>query len=310
MNLIKKVINNPVDSIIFIITYSGLRKLITDKLYLKFLWWLHYRKRLNLKSSEKFTEKLQWLKLYDRNPIYTSMVDKYSVKDIVRDKIGEEYIIPTLGIWDKPELINWQSLPDKFVLKTTHGGGNKGVIICKDKANLDKEYIIKRLNQAIKQNPYIKLVEWPYKNIPHRIIAEELLEVPDKLSLTDYKIYCFNGIPKYIQVIQDRNSKETIDFFDTKWVHQSFVGLNPNCKNADKIPSKPKNISDMLEKAMILAKNIPFIRVDFYNIDGKIFFGELTFYPASGFGKFTPESIDFDFGKLLELPINKATVYQ
>lgn len=307
MNPIKKIVDNPIDSIIYIITHSGLRRLLSDKLYLKFLWWLHYRKRLNLKSPKRFTEKLQWLKLYDRNPKYTSIVDKYSVKAIVREKIGEDYIIPTLGIWDKPESIDWLSLPDKFVLKTTHGGGSKGVIICKDKDNLNKEDVIKSLNRAIKQNPYIKLVEWPYKNVPRSIIAEKFLEIPEKTDLTDYKIYCFNGEPQYIQVIQDRNTKETIDFFDINWIHQSFIGLNPNCSNALQVPPRPKKLYEMLEVAKKLAKDIPFVRVDLYNVKGKVYFGELTFYPASGFGIFTPESVDFVLGKLLKLPIIKAT---
>ena len=143
--------------------------------------------------------------------------------------------------------------------------------------------------------------EWPYANVPRRIIAEEYIDFPTKKDLTDYKIFCFNGKSKYIQVIQDRNSEESIDFFATSWNHQPFVGLTPNCKNALTPPEKPKNLDIMLQIASKLALNTKFVRVDLYNIDGKVYFGELTFYPASGFGKFTPDSWDRHLGNMLSL---------
>lgn len=163
-----------------------------DERYLKILFFLRHRKRLNLKHPETFSEKLQWLKLHDRKPEYTTMVDKYAVKEYVANIIGEEYIIPTIGVWDKPEDIDWDSLPDKFVLKTTHGGGSVGVVICKDKNSFNKEKAIRNLSQSLKQNIYTQLREWPYKDVKKRIIAETFLDNKNETNnqeLIDYKFF-------------------------------------------------------------------------------------------------------------------------
>lgn len=274
---------------------------LSDGTYLKLKFYLTTGYPLNLKNPKTFQEKIQWLKLNDRNPYYTDLVDKYAVKKIVADSIGKEYVIPNLGVWNNFEEIDFKSLPEKFVLKTTHGGGSLGVVICNDKQSFDYTAAKKKLQKSLNQSIYKYMREWPYKNVPRRIIAETFIDIPLKNDLTDYKIFCFNGKPQYIQVIQDRNSEETIDFFDTNWKHQPFVGLTNNCRNAKTIPEMPKNLRKMLEIAEQLAKNTKFVRVDLYNIEGKIYFGELTFYPASGFGKITPSTWDRTLGDLLTL---------
>lgn len=279
--------------------------LFPDKLYLEILFWSQMGYKLNLNNPITFTEKIQWLKLYDRKPEYTTMVDKYAVKDYVAKIIGEEYIIPTLGVWDKPEEIDWDSLPNQFVLKTTHGGGGFGVVICKDKAKFDKDDAIAKLNQSLRSDIYRELREWPYKNVPKRIIAEKFMapeKSPAPKDLPDYKFFCFSGEPKYCQVIRDRHTKETIDFYDLNWQHQEFVGLNPVARNGLTPVARPENLEEMVLICRKLAKDHPFVRVDLYVIDDKKYFGELTLYPASGMGIFTPEEWNSRLGDLLTLP--------
>lgn len=276
---------------------------LPPKLSIQLRYYFNFRKFVNFKKPLTFTEKIQWLKLCIRNKQeYTIMVDKYAVKQYVKNIIGEEYIIPTLGVWDHPKLIEWNKLPNKFVLKTTHAGGSNGVVICKDLIRFNKSEAELNLERSLRSDSYAVSKEWPYKNIPRKIIAEELIELPDKQDLTDYKIYCFNGVPKYIQVIQDRNTKETIDFFDTEWKHMEFVGLNRSAKNAAVHPQRPSKLGEMLDIAKKLAKDIVFVRVDLYYTQDKIYFGELTFFPASGMGRFTPDKYDKILGDMIKLP--------
>lgn len=274
---------------------------IPDRVYLKWLYRLKMGKKLDLKSPKTYSEKLQWLKLYNRKPEYTMMVDKYAVKDYVAGIIGEEYIIPTIGVWDKIDDIDWDVLPDKFVLKTTYGGGSSGVIICKDKTSFDKDKAVAKLKKSMKQNIYCSLREWPYKNVPRRIIAEQYIE-PDKQlnDLPDYKFFCFNGKPKYCQVISGRDTKESVDFFDIDWNHQPFH--EPRyLPFADEEPQKPSQFVRMWNLAGRLADNKPFTRIDFFNVGESIYFGEITFFPTSGLGGFDPESYDELFGRMIEL---------
>lgn len=276
--------------------------ILPDKLFLECLFRLRMGYKLNLDNPKTFSEKLQWLKLYNRKPEYTQMVDKYEVKKYVANIIGNEYIIPTLGVWDRFDDIDLDKLPNQFVLKTTHGGGNNGVVICRDKSKLDKDAARKRLNKSLRMSIYDLLKEWPYKDVKRRIIAEEYLECIGNTDLVDYKFYCFNGQPLYCQVIKDRNSKETIDFFDQEWNHQVFYGLNPKAIQSSYPIDRPINYDKMVEVASKLSHNIPFARVDLYNIEGKIYFGEITFFPASGFGVFTPSEWDRKLGNLIKLP--------
>ena len=281
--------------------WSYLGHVFSDKVYIKVRYRLLMGKRLDLKSPQTFSEKLQWLKLYDRNPLYTTMVDKYAVKDYVANIIGDEFIIPTLGVWDKPEDIEWDKLPKQFVLKTTHSGGSNGVVICKDES-LDRQAAIAKLKKSLKSDAYRTQLEWPYKNVPRRIIAEKYIEPdPTTMDLPDYKFFCFNGEPRYCQIISGRNTKMCIDFFDTNWCHQPFH--EPRCYPfAETEPPRPKFLEKMWNLAKQLAGNQAFARIDFYEVNDKVFFGEITFYPTSGIGGFDPEEWDKRFGDMITLP--------
>lgn len=272
-----------------------------DKLYLQLQYFFKMGQKLDLKNPQTFTEKLQWLKLYNRQPEYTTMVDKHAVKQYVADKIGKQYIIPSLGIWDKVEDIDWDSLPNQFVLKTTHGGGSGGVVVCKDKITFDKQHAITKLTNSLNSDIYWNYREWPYKNVQKRIIAEQYMEDEDNIDLSDYKFYCFNGEPKYCQVVRDRNTKETIDFYDMQWNHMSFVGLNPFVSNGKTAIIKPTSFDSMIEICRKLSKNIPFVRIDLYIIKDSIYFGEITFFPHSGLGRFSPAIWNEKLGCLIKL---------
>lgn len=274
---------------------------VPDKLMICFRYWLETGKKLNLNKPATFTEKLNWLKLYNRNPLYIKLVDKYAVKKYVADIIGEEYVIPTLGVWEKPEDIDWDNLPNQFVMKCTHDSG--GLVICRDKVKLDKDAAIKKLQQSLNYDYYIAGREWPYKSVPRRIIAEKFIEPePNVNDLPDYKWYCFNGEPKYCQVIQDRSSDEKIDFFDAEWNHQEFIGLNPKARHADKLPTRPENLNTHIKIARKLSKDIPYARVDLYDVGERIYFGEITLYPGCGFGALNPEEWNYKLGDLITLP--------
>jgi hypothetical protein len=283
--------------------WSYIGHLFSEETYLKVRFRLLMGKWPDLKTPKTFNEKLQWLKLHDRRPEYTAMVDKYAVKSYVARIIGEEFIIPTYGVWDRPEDIEWEKLPNQFVLKTTHGGGSRGVIVCKDKKKLDKIMTVEKLQRSMKSNAFKVQGEWPYNNVPRRIIAEKYIEPrPNVNDLPDYKWYCFNGEPKYCQVIQGRSTHETIDFFDTEWKHQDFIGLTPNVMNAEIPPLRPKNLDMHIKIARELSKNIPFSRIDLYDTGDKTYFGEITLYPIGGFGVFHPSLYNEILGQMLNLP--------
>ena len=272
-----------------------------DEKYLKrkFKAFLGYE--LNLKNPQTFSEKLQWLKLYDRNPLYTTLVDKYAVKKWAADTIGQQYIIPTLGVWNSFDEIDFDKLPNQFVLKTTHDSG--GVAICRDKTHFDKQAACKKLTRSLKHNYYYSGREWPYKNVPHKIIAEAFIGNNTQKDITDYKFFCFNAQPAYCQVITDRTTQEKVDFFDMQWQHQPFTGLQKPFPHAKIHPSRPACFDQMKQACALLAKNIPFARVDFYEVNQKMYFGEITFFPASGFGTFTPDTWNKAMGDRVKLPI-------
>lgn len=281
-----------------------IRHLLTflpDKTYLRLLFYVETGHSINFSNPITFQEKIQWLKLNQKNDEMTKLVDKSLVKKWVSQRIGSQYVIPTLGEWTKFEEIDFNKLPEKFVLKTTHGGGNTGVVICTDINNFDVDRAYRRLNSSLTLDIYRQYREWPYKNIKKKIIAEKLIEMPDRKEMIDYKIFCFNGHPKYIQVIQNRRTNETIDFFDTEWNHMEFVGLNPNAENANGDIPKPRVLNEMLLIASKLSENFKFVRIDLYVIVDKIYFGEITFYPGSGFGRFSPEYWNSNLGKLINL---------
>lgn len=280
---------------------SNFFRWLPDATYLKLLYRFKMGHQLDLKNPQTFTEKLQWLKLYNRKPEYTKMVDKFAVKEYVADRIGAEYIIPTLGVWDRPEDIDWDSLPNQFVLKTTHGGGGGGVVICKDKATFDKTTAKRKLESSMKSDIYKSLREWPYKNVKKRIIAEKYIE-DESGYLRDYKVMCFNGQPKLIQMHMGRfNGVHTQDFYNCDW--DKLVDINQNgCINSDILLPKPQCLEQMLELSSKLSKGLPQIRVDWYIIGAKLYFGEMTFFDAGGFDDFIPESLNEVIGSWIVLP--------
>ena len=277
----------------------------SDALYLKIIYRLEMGHKLDLKNPHTFTEKLQWLKIYDRKQEYIQMVDKIKAKEYVARIIGDEYIIPTLGTWNHFDEIDFSKLPRQFVLKSNQGGAGGGVVICRDKEKFDMDRARRKLEHSLKVNCYPKYREWPYKNISSMIFAESFIFdkiAKNETDLIDYKWFCFNGEPRYCQVIQNRSTKETIDFFDTEWNHQSFVGLNPSAKSATIQPKRPLHLDKMMSIAKTLAKNILFCRIDLYEVNNCVYFGEITFYPASGFGRFAPARYDEILGEMLHLP--------
>lgn len=271
-----------------------------DAEYLSRKFMAVFNQHLRIDSPQTFNEKLQWLKLYDRKPEYTVMVDKYKARDYIAEKIGERYLIPLIGVWDDPDEIDFDALPNRFVLKCNHNSG-LGMCICKDKSVLNIKNVKKGLKRGLKQDYYLTGREWPYKNVPRKIIAEQFMK-SDESGLTDYKVHCFNGEPKLILVCKDRFSKTglTEDFFSERWEHLDI--RRPTHPNASNKTAEPEELSEMLTLARKLSENIPFLRVDFYIIEHKVYFSELTFYPASGFEKFVPEEWDAVLGSWLTLP--------
>ena len=278
----------------------GLYNNMPDEEYLKKLYRINMGRDLNLDNPITFNEKLQWLKLHCRKSEYTKMVDKYLVKEYVENIIGKEYIIPTIGVWDKFEDIDFKKLPDQFVLKCTHDSG--GLIICKDKSKLDKKAAKKIINRSLKRNFYYTGREWPYKDVKPRIIAEQYMEDDSTSELRDYKFFCFDGEAKALFIASDRQTKgeETkFDFFDMNYRHLDIRNGHPNAK---KPPQKPVKFDEMRILAERLSAGIPHLRVDFYEVNGKTYFGELTFSHWSGMVPFEPEKWDEIFGSWIKLP--------
>ncbi len=274
--------------------------------YLKLLFWLKTGRKLNLEHPIRFNEKLQWLKLYNHQPEYTDMVDKHKAKQIVGKLLGEQYLIPTLGVWNSPQEICWESLPQQFVLKTTHGGGGVGVVVCKDKNMLNKKKAISQLSKSMRISGFERLKEWPYKDVQHRVLAEQYVEDVENHQLVDFKFHCFNGVPKVVLVCQNRYSGDGFskDFYDMDWNHlQISRELNGNSKT---LMQKPSEFEKMVKIAKTLSQNIPFVRIDLYLANHKIYFGEYTFFPASGLSNFYPDNWDYIFGEWLELPKSKT----
>lgn len=271
----------------------------SDKKYLIYKFECLMRYELNLENPITFNEKLQWLKLYDRNPEYTTMVDKFAVKEYVASKIGEQYLIPTLGVWDSFDNIDFTNLPNQFVLKCTHDSG--GIVICRDKSTFDRQSAKKKLSDSLKTNFFWCSREWPYKNVKPQIIAEKYIKDNKQSELKDYKLMCFNGKVECSFVCEDRY-KDTglkVTFYDADWNVMPFERHYP--RNSV-LCERPKKYDLMVELAEKLSENIPFVRVDFYEVQGKVYFGEMTFYPGAGFEEFNPPEWDKKLGDWLVLP--------
>ena len=274
-------------------------RFIPDEAYIQLYYFSHFKHFANLNNPKTYNEKLNWLKLHDRNPLYTILVDKYEVKEYVGKAIGEEYIIPTLGVWEHFDDIDFDQLPDQFVLKCTHD--SEGLVIVKDKGKLDKAAAREKIEAALKVNFYYIGREWPYKNVKPRIIAEQYMEDHIDGELRDYKFFCFDGEPKAMFVASDRSKDATkFDYYDLNFNHLQIKQHYPNAGNV----RKPVTFDKMIELSKVLSAGFPHVRVDFYEVNGHLYFGELTFYHFSGFMPFQPEEWDRKFGEWLKLPLN------
>ena len=296
--IIRNFIKSPYKRILYL-SKLGFYDRMDDKKYLQKLYKAAFGKELDWDNPQTFNEKLQWLKLYDRKPIYTTMVDKYEVKKYVAEKIGEEYIISTLGVWDNFDDIDFDKLPDQFVLKCTHDSG--GLVICKDKRKLDIATAKKKMEKALRTSFYSEFREWPYKDVKPRIIAEQYM-ADESGGLIDYKFFCFDGVPRIMFIATDRenpNEETKFDFFDMDFNHLDIRNGHPNAKLP---PRKPKRFELMKQLASKLSNGIPHVRVDMYEVNGKVYFGELTFYHWGGVVKFEPDSWDKILGDWLVLP--------
>lgn len=281
----------------------GVYNAMSDEEYIKRKFKAEMGYSLPLDKPETYNEKLQWLKLYDRDSSYTCMVDKYSVKQYVADKIGKQYIIPSYGVWDKFSEIEFDKLPNSFVLKCTHDSG--GLVICKDKNKLNYSLAKKKICACLKRNFFYQGREWPYKNVKPRILAEMYLDDETGNGLNDYKFFCFNGVPKIMFVATERqkdHSEVKFDFFDMDFKH---LDIHDGHQLSQNVIEKPYCFEEMKSLASKLSTGVPQLRVDFYEYNNRVYFGELTFFQRSGFCPITPKEWDYKMGSWIELPLKK-----
>lgn len=269
---------------------------IPDSIYLKLLFRIRTGRKLNLQNPITYNEKLQWLKIYDRDPKYNQLVDKYEVKEYVANLIGEQYLIKTLGCWKSFDEIDFAGLPDKFVLKCTHDSG--GLVICKDKVALDIEEARKKISSCLKKNYYYQNREWVYKDVEPRIIAEEYIEDETSRDLKDYKFFCFNGEVKGLFVASDRPFATKFDFFDADFER---LPIQQHYPNSNYEIAKPECFDEMKQIAEKLSQGFKHIRIDLYVVNNKVYFGEMTFFHFSGMERFDPDQVDYEWGKWIEI---------
>lgn len=277
--------------------------LFSDKKYLDLTFRYRMGRKINWDNPRTFNEKLNWLKIHDHNPLYTKLVDKESVKSYISNIVGAEYVIPTIATWNKPIEIDFDKLPNQFVLKTTHGGGNDGVVICRDKRTFDKHLAIKKLIKAMKQDIYRDSREWPYKNVEKRIICEPYIEDKKTGELRDYKFFCFDGKVKALFVATERQKRDEpfFNFFDENFNSLPIKQGHPVSPN---IPQKPETFEKMKIIASRLSEGFPHVRVDLYEVNGNVLFGELTFYHFGAIVPFEPNEWDYKFGEWIKLSKN------
>ena len=279
---------------------TWISRLIPDKTFLELKYRYKIGSKLNLRNPRTYNEKLQWLKLYDRRPEYTMMVDKYEVRKFVTQKIGEEYLIPLLGVYDSFDEIDFSKLPDQFVLKPNHTSGN--VFICKDKSKIDYALLRKKVNAWMKRRYYWVHREWPYKDVKPRIVCEKYLSVDGSVP-DDYKFMCFNGDPRIVQVHHDRFGKHTQDYYDMCW--NKLPIMNRQVPNSSLVVDKPFAFEKMKEFAKTLATGTKFSRIDFYEMEGKVYFGEITLHPRAGFGILEPLEYENLLGEWIDLSLRE-----
>lgn len=273
--------------------------IVYDKSAIKFQYKLLTKKRLDLKNPKTFNEKLNWMKLYYRKPLLTTMADKFGVKEYVKELIGEDYVIPLIGVYEKWDEIDFSKLQAPFVIKTTHSSGM--VIVVRNMKDFDLENAKKRVNKSLKRKYFYSCREWPYKNIKPRIIIEKFVKDSKEENLPVYKFFCFDGEPFLVQTIKnDKTSYETIDYFDMDW---KLLELKQNFENSEVPLDKPANFEEMKKLAKKLSVNQPFVRVDLYSVDGRIYFSEFTFFSDAGYQVFHPEKWDLILGE--KIPLEK-----
>lgn len=302
---LKRILKNPC-RLFASLASKGKVSWVNDKLAVRWIYQGQMGKKLDLKSPQTFNEKMQWLKIYDRNPLYTELVDKHAVRKYITEWIGEEYLIPEFGVWDCFDQIDFDALPQQFVLKCTHDSGS--AIVCRDKSKLDIAQTKERIEKRMKRSHYWAGLEWPYKDVPHRINAEMYMDEGRGVGLTDYKFFCFNGEPKFIYIssgLEDHNNAY-ISFFDLDGNRMPF--RRSDYRDFPGNVAMPKHFEKMKEIAGLLAKKIGncFVRVDLYEIHDQIYFSEFTFTPCGGYMPFEPEEYDLKMGEMLNLPIKKG----
>jgi len=279
--------------------FRKLSRLIPDRIYLQIVYFRHFKKFIDFDNPKTFNEKIQWLKLNYRKEEYTNLVDKYRVKQYITKLIGEEYVIPTLGVWKNVDDIDFKSLPEKFVLKCNNDSG--GIVICKNKKDFDEVKAKSFLKERLKNNGYWYGREWPYKNVKPCIIAEKYMEDSISKDLKDYKFFCFNGSMKFFDIDIDRFIEHRSNYYDRNGNFLPF-GKTYCPPDYTKKIEMPKNLDKMIELAETISHNTVLSRIDFYEIDGQVYFGEITFYPGSGFSPFTDEKWDYKLGDMIDLP--------
>ena len=274
---------------------------LPDRAMPKLQYKVKLKRKLDLKNPKRFTEKIQWYKINYRNPVMHTCVDKHEVREYIKSKGLEDILIELYGVYDSIENVDFESLPNSFILKSTDGSGGINVFLCDDKKTLDVEKVKETLNVGYKLKKKHPGREWAYNGLKHKIIAEKLLvnEANPEAGIDDYKIFCFGGEPKCIVVDTDRYIGHKRNFYDTEWNDLKVTSDAPAC---DREIPKPENLDAMLDVAKKLSSDFPFVRVDLYNVGGKIYFGELTFYPWSGYVQYYPDEFDFKLGKHFVLP--------
>lgn len=282
------------------LTKLGIYNNTEDEFFLKKKFQITFNRKLNLNNPQSINEKIQWLKLFNRRHEYTKLVDKIKLKDYVKQKLGENFVVPLIAEWSNPEDIDFNNLPDKFVLKCNHNSG-LGMFVCKDKNKINKNNVIRQLKKGMSQNYYLSGREWPYKNVERKVFCEAFLSDSKSDKLIDYKFYCFNGIVKFLSInnILPETKESAMDFFDRDF---NFLDFTWGYKHLEEHPTKPELLDDMINVSEVLSEGIPFVRVDLYCCDNQIYVGEMTFFDGSGFDPIEPKEWDYKIGSLLELP--------
>lgn len=286
---------NPKNFLIYL-SDKGYTNWMSDEQWCRWMFKLKIGRKPNLDNPQSYTEKVQWLKLHDHNKLYPRIIDKYEVREYIEQKIGSEYLIPLIGVYNCFEDIDFESLPNQFVLKCTHDSG--GVIICEDKKDFNIKKTKVRIEKLLLRNYFYNSREWPYGQIKPRLIIENYLSDRDSRKINDYKFFCFSGEVKVVFVASDRDIDTRFDYYDADFNH---IPLKYGYKNSERGNEKPENFEEMKKIAEQLATDFLHVRVDLYSVNGKIYFGELTLYDGSGLTLFEPEEWDYTFGSWLDL---------